>query len=277
MSGVLEVVMQSDFGRLRQNNEDAVGCDPNTGIIVLADGMGGYQAGEVASAMAVNSIMHHIQRHAPSALAMSNSPHAVTVDEHSGCRQAALLLHDAVHEANRQIYDSAQNNPSFNGMGTTVVAVFFYDKWVSIAHVGDSRLYRLRGGNLEQLTKDHSVLQELIDHGLCTQQQARHSNKRNLVTRALGVGPEVNVDLRELALQEGDLFLLCSDGLTDMLEDDLIASLLQHYPPQRAAVRLIQAANAAGGYDNISVILVASQTSAPGKPWWLRWWPGKKI
>lgn len=262
--GVLRVVGQSDPGLLRERNEDALGCDPANGVMVLADGMGGYQAGEVASTLAVNAIMHRIQQRA-------SDPANASVDEHSGCRQAGMLLHDAVLEANTQIYERARANASLHGMGTTVVAVFFHGDWVSIAHVGDSRLYRLRAGHLEQLTSDHSVLQEMIDSGLCTPEQARHSPKRNLVTRALGVSPEVNVDVRELLVQSGDLFLLCSDGLTDMLEDEQLIEPLLGHAPQRAAVRLIQAANAAGGHDNISVILVEANPPEPEKiGWWTR-------
>ncbi len=275
--GRLEVVSQSDPGRLREGNEDAVGCDLHHGVVVLADGMGGYQAGEVAATMAVNIILHGIQENSADSIAQD-------ADESKAHQRAAVLLYDAVTEANRRIFFSAQDNDALCGMGTTVVAIFFHGKRLSIAHVGDSRLYRLREHTLEQLTKDHSVLQELIDHGLFSPEQARHSPNRHLVTRALGVAETVNIELHETAVQSGDIFLLCSDGLSDMLEDRQIEQILVHHQQhmQRAAVRLIQAANEAGGHDNISVILVRADLPTPpaqdNKRWekLLHFWPGSQ-
>lgn len=267
---LLEIVTLSDTGQVREHNEDFLAEDAQAGIVVLADGMGGYQAGEVASEIAATRTLETI-RAGMERLVLHE------IDPKSGYRHASLLLQQAVLKANQAIYLSAQQNQAHHGMGTTIVAALFYRDRISIAHVGDSRLYRLRGDSLETLTTDHSVLQELIEHGFYTQEQARHAPNRNLVTRALGVNLEVKVDLTELRVQTEDIYLFCSDGLNDMLDDTQISDILRRYRQHlsQAAVELIAAANAHGGHDNVSVILARRQEQRPAPAHWLqRLWRG---
>ena len=184
----LHIVSASDTGKLRSHNEDYVASDSGLGVVVLADGMGGYQAGEIASEIAAVKILETMRKHL--------GGNAFASHDNGTGHYAMHLLRHAVEDANRAIFDSAQQSPEYYGMGTTVVAAVFYDTFVSIAHVGDSRLYRLRGDELQQLTTDHSVLQELIEQGLFTPEEARRSPNKNLVTRALGVSHEIQVDVR---------------------------------------------------------------------------------
>jgi protein phosphatase len=246
----VEIASCSDTGLIRDHNEDMIASDLSLGAMVLADGMGGYQAGEIASEIAVSQIMQTIHE-------QTATLDLDKIDPQSGYRHASLLLQQAVLKANQAIFNSAQADPNYQGMGTTVVCALLYDGLMSVAHVGDSRLYRLRDEQLSVVTTDHSVLQELIDHGFCTPEQARHSPNKNLVTRALGANYDVSVELTEVTTQIGDLYLLCSDGLNDMLEDAHISQLLQVNMDnlQNCAQTLINAANMAGGEDNISVIL----------------------
>ncbi|MCP4697796.1 MAG: Stp1/IreP family PP2C-type Ser/Thr phosphatase [Gammaproteobacteria bacterium] len=252
--GVLEIASGSDTGLVRDHNEDSIGTDKDLGLAVLADGMGGYEAGEIASEIAVS---HTIKEFRAAAADLAPGKLA-EIDDRAGCTRAGLLLKQAVLEANSAIYHSAEEQPAFHGMGTTLVAVSFYDDRVSIVHVGDSRLYRLRGDDFKQITTDHSVLQELVDHGFCTPEQARHSPNRNLVTRALGVNKKVHIDLQETETRARDIYLLCSDGLNDMVEDADIHAIVKRFGNniEYAVLQLINAANERGGGDNISVILV---------------------
>ncbi|MFK5969856.1 MAG: Stp1/IreP family PP2C-type Ser/Thr phosphatase [Candidatus Marithrix sp.] len=245
---IIEMIYCTDTGRIRKHNEDCIAGDKKIGLAILADGMGGYQAGEIASEMAVSTIMNYMKTPAKSNIERQTNHryHPNTVQ-----------LEQAVLKANQVIYDSAEKNSEYQGMGTTVVATLFHNNCVSIAHVGDSRLYRIRKNSLQQVTKDHSVLQELIDCGFYTSEQARHSPNRNLVTRALGVGQEVNVEIQEQSILTQDIYLLCSDGLNDMLEDKHINSIIQTSDTlEQAATSLVSAANSKGGNDNISLILI---------------------
>lgn len=260
----LEIVCQTDVGQVRDHNEDWVTGDENNCIMVLADGMGGYQAGEVASEIAVKNVLELLNdadiQHKDGQL-----------DKHTGYKKITLLLQEAVTIANHNIYTTAQAEAKYHGMGTTLVSAILHEDILSVAHVGDSRLYRLRGNLFEQLTLDHSVLQELIDHGLCTPEQARKSPNRNLVTRALGVGMDVVVDINEYPIKMEDIYLLCSDGLSDMLEDTEIQQILRDNRNNlhQAANELILAANDSGGHDNISVILARPLTQQRHKQtWW---------
>ena len=245
-------VADTDPGRSRDNNEDAVGVDPSAGLAVLADGMGGYNAGEVASGLAVSAIttelVHWLREAGPSASV-------------ANIRQATERC---VDHANSLILQSAQANPAQAGMGTTVVVAVFHDAQLVLGHLGDSRCYRLRRGHLELITRDHSVLQERIDAGLITPAQAFGSPDRNLVTRALGVAPEAVLELHDFPVEPGDLYLMCSDGLSDMVRDDMIQTVLsQALPLEETARALIALANEQGGRDNIAVLLVqASQRGA---------------
>jgi protein phosphatase len=241
---MIHVVMAglSDRGRMREGNEDAIATRPELGFAVLADGMGGHRAGEVASRMAVEIVTRHLAEN----LAGGN-----------GTVSAEPVVSDAIRLANDAIYDAAQTRPECQGMGSTIVVVLFSAQKLCVGHVGDSRLYRLHDGRLEQLTQDHSVIQELVNRGLFTPEEARLSVAKNLVTRALGVEPGVVPEISERQLDVGDVYLLCSDGLNDVLADDEIAGILaQHHDDlERAARRMVERANEHGGPDNISVIL----------------------
>ncbi len=251
----LEISCLSDTGLVRPHNEDCLSCDETQGLVVLADGMGGYQAGEVASEIAVQTVMSSLTELAE----LEHNPHT------------GLQLEQAIVKANQSIFSAAELQPQYRGMGTTIVAALFRDDTVFIAHVGDSRLYRLRYHEFKPLTKDHSVSQDLIDCGYYTPEQARHSPNRNLVTRALGVSKTVNVDLQEQFVLANDIYLLCSDGLNDMLDDIEIYNILTEYQHNLsfATQYLIDAANDRGGNDNISVILVKvlAEKSNQTKTW----------
>jgi len=268
----IEIVGLTDTGKVRDHNEDNLTMDTHLGLAVLADGMGGYQAGEVASKIAVETIREELSKPLKN---LSRNKR----DAHRGYHSATVLLEQAIVKANQLIYESAELQSYYHGMGTTVVAALFHNDFVSIAHVGDSRLYRLRGNEFIQLTKDHSVRQELIDCGFYTPEQARHSPNKNLVTRALGVGQKVSVDIQEHSILDQDIYLLCSDGLNDMLEDQEMHSLLTEtdYSLEQLSHLLVKAANQKGGEDNISVILARPhRPSLKTRPnWWKRlgeWW-----
>jgi PPM family protein phosphatase len=255
----LEFFSALDTGRARSNNEDAVRVDEDLALAVLADGMGGYNAGEVASAMAVDHICQDIRRW----LTEVTSPR----DENE-IRQALMA---SAQQANRAVFDASQSRAEYAGMGTTLVTALFNDDRLWIGHVGDSRAYRLRGGKLEQLSRDHSLLQEQIDAGLLTPEEAVYSMNRNLVTRAVGVEPDVELEVVGHDLRSGDIVLLCSDGLSDMLPDAAIAQVMRASDNlELTAQALIAAANAAGGRDNISVVLVRAKGGAAqsGRAWW---------
>jgi protein phosphatase len=228
---------------MRSQNEDSVAFDEAIGLCILADGMGGHNAGEVASGMATAFIKSEMRN----ALKNGNTTPA----------DVQLAMMNAVNLANGAIFNMSQTNPQYRGMGTTLVVGVFCGNVLVLAHIGDSRCYRLRGSYLLQLTKDHSVLQEQVDSGLITlDANAPRTAGPNLVTRALGVDGSVvtDVDHHNLALE--DLYLLCSDGLTDMVTDEAIAAILKCDEPMvLKARRLIDAANAGGGRDNISVML----------------------
>jgi protein phosphatase len=247
----LEIACLTDVGLVRKHNEDCVATDSRIGVAILADGMGGYQAGEIASEIAVTQILHELRTN----IAITKLPE---VNPKNGYSQASILLYNSIEIANDEIFSCAKENSDFHGMGTTIVAMLFYDDFVSIAHVGDSRIYRYRHNNLQQITKDHSVLQELIDHGFYTEEEARSSPNRNLVTRALGVIDDLEIDVQELPIQPQDVYLLCSDGLSDMLTNYEINNILGLFSNNlnKTAKQLIKAANDKGGDDNISVILI---------------------
>ena len=255
----LEFAYALDTGRARKNNEDSVALDTDTGVAVLADGMGGYNAGEVAAGMATSIVCTSLAKW-------------LDRNSESAPGDVGAAMAGAVDQANRAIFDAANSNPQFSGMGTTLVMAVLLDGRLMVGHVGDSRAYRLRGGQLQRLTRDHSLLQEQLDAGLITPAQAARSVNRNLVTRAIGVDADVVLEVREHELDDQDLLLLCSDGLTDMVDDQGITDVLCHTHPslQAACETLVNVANNAGGRDNISVVLVRA-SSAPAnaaRPWW---------
>jgi protein phosphatase len=243
----LQMVGLTDTGRIRAQNEDSIACVPDAGLVVVADGMGGHQAGEVASKLAAETITRHIINTLTS------------TDSHNGFE--AKMITDAIQLANRAINDLARQQPECAGMGSTVVVAVFHGDKLWVGHVGDSRLYRFRDGLLEQITLDHSVVQELISRGLVTPEEARHAANKNLVTRALGVDSTVTSDISELALNDDDIYLLCSDGLNDVLADgDIEMTLTENKRNiEAAAHQMIDTANERGGPDNISVILVRAK------------------
>ena len=251
LTDALQIVSSTDPGRVRGHNEDCVESRPEMGIVVLADGMGGYNAGEVASGMATSLIASGLTESCTKdVLGKLSRDDAMALSQ--------SILQKQVAQANKAIFDAAQKDPHCAGMGTTLVACLFYDNFLTVAHIGDSRLYRMRNDALEQVTRDHSLLQEQIDSGLITKEDARSSHNKNLVTRAVGIDPEVEAEIHSHEVLEGDIFLLCSDGLNDMIEDDEIQMTLIALRSNLdlTAQQLIQAANDAGGRDNISVMLV---------------------
>ncbi len=254
----LEFFSATDTGRARNNNEDSVAVDDPSALLVLADGMGGYNAGEVASGMATAFIRTELGRWLAEA-----SESATDTD----VRRAMDIC---VDNANRAIFNAANSNPQYAGMGTTLVVGVFRDSRLLVGHVGDSRGYRLRASRLTQITHDHSLLQEQIDSGLITPEQAAFSANKNLVTRAVGVEDTVLLETHLHDVLPGDTYLLCSDGLSDMLDDESISQLLMSAETlPDVASALIDAANEAGGKDNISVVLARVGGSAgSARSWW---------
>ncbi len=260
LRGKISSVASSDTGKVREHNEDAIAAETEIGLFVLADGMGGYNAGEVASGIAVKTIMNLVR----DALARED----LTANEpETGLSRPSIILRDAIHRANNIIYHTSRTQPQCEGMGTTVVACLFHDNRISIAHVGDSRLYRLRDNRFEQLTLDHSLLQELVDRGFYSQQEAQRASNKNYVTRALGVEETVQVEINEDSVHPRDHYLLCSDGLSDMLEDEDIHLTINTFSDNldMVAKQLIQLSNDNGGRDNISVIMARIDEPFPAR------------
>ena len=241
---------KTDLGLCRGNNEDSFAFDEDARIAILADGMGGYNAGEVASNMATASIQSEL-----GAWLREMGPHACVAE----LRRAMEIC---VDNTNASIFKAANLNPEYAGMGTTLVLSVFQQSTLLIGHIGDSRCYRMRQGVLTQLTKDHSLLQEHIDAGLLSTEQARHSSIKNLVTRALGVQSNVVLEIGEFSVEPGDIYLMCSDGLSDMVEDSALARIMRSGARlPRLAAHLINEANANGGGDNVSVLLMQARST----------------
>jgi serine/threonine protein phosphatase PrpC len=256
---IIELHAAVDPGRARSNNEDSVATEDGVALAVLADGMGGYNAGEVASNMATTFIRTELGRWLQEASISASDA------------EVRRAMDICVDNANRAIFNAANSNPQYAGMGTTLVVAVFRDNRLLLGHVGDSRCYRLRAGRLQQITRDHSLLQEQIDAGLITPEQAAFSANKNLVTRAVGVEDTVLLETHQHDVLSSDLFMLCSDGLSDMLDDASIAQVLLAHDSLESCTRaLIDAANDAGGKDNISVILAraSGSTTAPARSWW---------
>lgn len=259
----ISVARLTDVGLHRDHNEDAVASDLSIGLLVLADGMGGYKAGEVASEIAVLTLtaeMNEAMRHKTAIRFMPGL-----------LPEAQMLIH-AVERANETIYQISQEQPQCAGMGTTLVAGIFTDNKLVVGHIGDSRMYRLREGVLTQITEDHSLLQEQLNAGLITPQQAKVSVNKNLVTRALGIDEEVDLEVQEFEVEVDDIYLLCSDGLTDLVEDDEICKLLldANGNIENAAARLVQTANEHGGKDNISVVIAMVNSPFVSEGGWVK-------
>ena len=268
----LDCATLSHPGMVRSHNEDSVFVDADAGIAILADGMGGYNAGEVASGIAVNVVSNGMLPDLRSGRELSK------VDIASGLTHAALLLQQQIAAANKGIYEAAQARPECAGMGTTIVTSVFCGNRVSIGHIGDSRCYRLRAEKFEQLTHDHSLLQEQIDSGQLTQEQAKYSLNKNLVTRALGIEAIVPADIVEYRVEANDVYLLNSDGLTDMVDPEVIQRILveKRADLALAAAELVDVANQNGGRDNISVVLVRVPPEFLPSAGWAQRWLAKK-
>ncbi len=264
MSDAIEIVSRTDPGRVRSHNEDFVAHESETGVVLLADGMGGYNAGEVASGMAariiVEGLSHAWRGLTENARALANS-----------LEMANKSIQEQVERANWAIFEKAQNEPQCAGMGTTLVAGLFYDNQLTVGHIGDSRMYRLRGEALDQITKDHSLLQEQVDSGLISKEDARKSRNKNLLTRALGIDPKVEAEIHSHAVLPGDIYLVCSDGLNDMVDDEEIRLTLLTLQSNLAlaAEQLVMSANDNGGRDNVSVVLAKVLQPFPAARGWM--------
>lgn len=241
-----DFVLHTHPGLVRPLNEDAIGASPSAGIYILADGLGGYNAGEIASTMAVSALLDELTRAYEQA-----------------CKNQALfdparVLRDTLIGMNSSIYRAALNSSAFEGMATTIVVAWLIGDTLWVGHAGDSRLYRQRDGKLEQITRDHSFSQELLDAGMVTEEEARLLPAKNLVTRALGAAPDIEPEVNLFDAVTGDLLLLCSDGLTEMVTHYEIEGLLAMHADglDHVAHHLIDMANEAGGRDNISVVLM---------------------
>src|ERR1700756_3909603 len=254
----LRCVGLTDTGKVREHNEDTIAVDADIGLLVLADGMGGYNAGEVASGIAVKTIVNLVKEQV-------EREDLNVQDREAGLSRPAIILRDAIHRANKIIYQTARTQPQCEGMGTTVVAALFFDNKVTVAHVGDSRLYRQRNDKLEQVTMDHSLLQELVDRGFHSAEEAQRAANKNYVPGALGVEPNVEVEIQDVAVQKGDAYMLCSDGLSDMVEDEDIHLTINTFNDNldTVAKQLIQLANDNGGRDNVSVVMATVMNRFP--------------
>ncbi len=250
---------RTDLGRVRKNNEDCFAIDPSLQLYVLSDGMGGQAHGEVASNLAVQTILTHCRQAEKSPGTPIFGQSSTEVSERTN------RLASAIHLANRKVFESAVANPEQKGMGATIVAAWIEAQRLSIAHVGDSRVYLLRGGSMDQLTADHSLVAEKVRVGILTPQEADASEMQSVLTRAVGTNNSVEVDTDEQVLLAGDFLLLCSDGLTRMLTDPEIAStLLTSASAQESADRLVDLANENGGVDNVTVIVLHAVENSEG-------------
>jgi len=243
----LDIYGLTDEGLVRDHNEDFISCLPESGLVILADGMGGHNAGEVASELAVSSISEALEE-------------VLSPEIKDACdMDFKEVVHESVIFANDEINLHAKTHPECSGMGTTIVMALFHNDSVILASVGDSRIYRFRKGELKQVTTDHSLVQEMIDNGYMSEEEAINSTNRNLITRALGIAEDVKVDVTQDDIEKDDIYLLCSDGLSDMISDELIFSTLvkSRQNLKRASEELVKQAKDHGGNDNVSVILVA--------------------
>jgi len=255
----------TDLGRVRTNNEDCYKIVEPLNLFVLSDGMGGEAHGEIASAMAVETVVKHC-------LGAEANPAAQFFGEvQPNWSARTKRLSSAVHLANRNIFKSAEENPEQHGMGATLTAVWIEDAKLSVAHVGDSRAYLLRGGSLLQLTRDHSLVAEQVRRGILTAAEAEESDMQSVLLRALGAQEEIEVDAEEHTLFPRDVLLLCSDGLTRVVTEPEIAGTLQaETDPARAAEKLVALANERGGPDNITVVIARLDKDSKGWFSWLR-------
>ncbi len=242
----------TDPGKVRQGNEDAFIADDVLGLYAVADGVGGLQAGEVASHAVIKALRDSIAGLRSGT--DTTPPFGISRDD----RQETRALRQAIVLANQRLWEHVRQSPGLQGMGSTVTAMVIRDNQASLAHVGDSRAYRLRGTKFSQLTKDHSLVAEQVRAGRISAAEARRSPHRNVITRAVGIEQDIEMDLSNEDVRPGDRYLLCSDGLTDMLPDSEIAGILRDRGPRDAVRALIDAANRNGGKDNITAVVIAA-------------------
>lgn len=236
---------KTDQGLVRAKNEDKFYLDEKIGLLVVADGMGGHASGETASQLAVNVIRDYFQ-----------GPQKIIGDYDRSYSEATNKLNCAIRLANMAVFEAAQSSPQLTGMGTTIAAVLLTGNKLSIAHIGDSRVYLIRAGNIDQLTDDHSVVNEQVKRDMITKEEAAKSEIKNILTKALGISAEMEADLDELTLFDEDILLLCSDGLSNMVTDEAMLEIVSFAGNSAAACdSLINAANEKGGKDNITVII----------------------
>jgi PPM family protein phosphatase len=248
----MESAGKSDLGQIRKNNEDCYFVGQEIGLFLVADGMGGHRSGEVASRLACDIISNNLKHKS-----IDSKAKTMYGEANTSLSEDSNNLLSAIRLANRMIYEAGANTVQNRGMGTTIVAVLVREKSYTIAWVGDSRIYLVRHGRLQQLTTDHSLVQEQMNKGLISSEQAETSEFKNVLTRAMGTSEEVEVDIAETNSFDGDYLLLCSDGLTRMVPDQLILETINKYQqPQNICDELINLANKAGGRDNITAIVI---------------------
>lgn len=271
MTLAVEIAGKTDIGCVRTNNEDNLGWDARYGVFVVCDGMGGQAAGEVASKLAVDEMLKYFRESASKAPEAGSSDGDSAKDDSSVTANASremggsaipakpgsAELKAAIDEANRAIYDAAHQEDSRSGMGTTIVAVLIKGNALAIGHVGDSRIYMVRQGEIEQLTQDHSLVMEQVRLGYITAEQAETSELQNVILRALGSEEAVQADVEDLLALKDDVFLLTSDGLTRHLRDEEILKIIEESPSlETACNELIRTAKDRGGQDNITCLLL---------------------
>jgi len=246
----------TDIGRKRNHNEDSFLIDDELQLYVVADGMGGHAGGGTASRMAVETIDRELRS---SRLGKDNPFLKSAILQESPLPE---FIRTAVERACVSIFNAAQDDPRLAGMGTTVIAMVVHDNQAFFAHVGDSRAYLIRSNTIQQISEDHSLVNEQIKAGMITPEEAKHSRYKNIITRSVGFEEEVQVDVMGLIAEPGDVFVLCSDGLANMVEDDEIRDVVVSNPFEKAPQKLIDLANERGGDDNITVILVGARPAA---------------
>lgn len=244
---------KTDQGLVRPNNEDNYYIDEAMGLFLVADGMGGHASGEVASKMTVDIIRDYFRG--------SGKDRPLQIGPYRrDCSEATNRLASSIRLANMAVCEAAGSRPELNGMGTTVAAAQIDGHRLSIAHIGDSRVYLIRAGHIEQLTDDHSLVYEQVKRDLMTREEAARSTMKNILTRAIGISIDVEVDLAEMTLAGDDILLLCSDGLSEMVDDEKILSVAATIDdPAVACEKLIAMANGNGGRDNITVVIVRTE------------------
>ncbi|MRR15365.1 MAG: Stp1/IreP family PP2C-type Ser/Thr phosphatase [Deltaproteobacteria bacterium] len=242
---ILTAAGKTDRGLVRSKNEDHIHIDARLGLLVVADGMGGHRSGETASRLAVEVVRDFFHQDRQG-----------TGPQDGAYSETTNRLRDAIWLANRTVYETAQKSPGLSGMGTTIAAAVLKGNQVSYAHIGDSRIYLVRSGSIMQLTDDHSLVREQVRHDRMTKEEAAHSTMKNILTRAVGIDSEVAADLGELTVLTGDILLLCSDGLHNMVSDEEMLEIISRAGNVHAASEfLVDTANDNGGLDNVSAIV----------------------